>query len=695
MRRSTVAYPFARIPWLLLFSGLSFGLIPGGKWIWMNPLPQGNRLLAVDFPSPDVGYAAGEDGALLKTTDAGTNWKAMADLPAEDFTMLRFPDENHGYLAGNYSLLRTSDGGGNWSRVITPLYARPSSIQATDAQTLYLLNGADSLLRSRDGGTNWLGSPIQKGTFFEDLSFPAPDTGFALSDSGIFKTTNGGTTWVRHKYDFASNPASVLYFLDTRHGYAVGNSGHAYRTDDGGATWTDRGRTRINRIYSVRFTSPDTGFLAGDTSSNFGLVAILKTVDGGRDWSPVSPPGLTTRFNSIAFTGSRTGYAVGDTGIILKTFDGGDSWSMISTAVTTEWLHDARFLDSATGIAVGGINLGTDIILKTGDGGRTWSSYSLPKLGGFLSIAFATPRIAVAAGLGGSMARTRDGGDTWEDISTSMNDYRAAIVFPSAAIGFTAGAGICKSTDSGATWIHQSVPTRETLYSIFFPDTLNGFAVGDNGTILHTSNGGALWEIQTSGLTWALNSVWFSTPEKGFAAGGPILKTLDGGKHWDSIPNAAVDGLSSIRFLDSKIGFALGSDDILETQDGGETWEAMACPTRNGLSSIIPIDRDYAYAVGRDGVILKLIPDNASNARPPIRASRGQALMRNGTVAYALESAARVRLSAFDARGRRLAVLLDETEPAGPHGFRLPDAFRRKGLILVLESKGVRHRFLP
>src|SRR4051794_27225836 len=53
-------------------------------WQWGNPLPQGNTLRAISFAGLD-GYAAGEFGTLLHTTDGGATWSG---LPSGTFTNL-------------------------------------------------------------------------------------------------------------------------------------------------------------------------------------------------------------------------------------------------------------------------------------------------------------------------------------------------------------------------------------------------------------------------------------------------------------------------------------------------------------------------------------------------------------------------------------------------------------------------------
>jgi hypothetical protein len=56
------------LPLIILMSSLTYSQLPD-NWIWMNPKPQGNSLIALDFVNDNTGYAAGFCGTVLKTTD--------------------------------------------------------------------------------------------------------------------------------------------------------------------------------------------------------------------------------------------------------------------------------------------------------------------------------------------------------------------------------------------------------------------------------------------------------------------------------------------------------------------------------------------------------------------------------------------------------------------------------------------------
>lgn len=97
--------------------------------------------------------------------------------------------------------------------------------------------------------------------------------------------------------------------------------------------------------------------------------------------------------------------------------------------------------------------------------------------------------------------------------------------------------GIVILSDDGTHFRQaSSVPTRSTLTSVFFIDGKNGWAVGHDGTVIGSRDGGDSWQVlrQELGKERALFSVWFENAEHGFAVGqfGTALETDDGGRTW-------------------------------------------------------------------------------------------------------------------------------------------------------------------
>jgi len=84
---------------------------------------------------------------------------------------------------------------------------------------------------------------------------------------------------------------------------------------------------------------------------------------------------------------------------------------------------------------------------------------------------------------------------------------------------------------AAAQWISQTSGTNQTLLGVSFTSANVGIAVGVNGLILRTTNGGNNWNSQMSGVTSDLYSVHFTDHNNGAAVGqlGRILRTTNGG----------------------------------------------------------------------------------------------------------------------------------------------------------------------
>src|SRR5262249_41256822 len=98
------------------------------------------------------------------------------------------------------------------------------------------------------------------------------------------------------------------------------------------------------------------------------------------------------------------------------------------------------------------------------------------------------------------------------------------------------------------------------LHAVQFVDRDEGWAVGDEGVIWHTIDGGQSWERQPTGVRASLRSVHFLNPYTGWAAGrtelphgssvGVLLYTRDGGLKWHECQPNTLPGLNHVRFLD-------------------------------------------------------------------------------------------------------------------------------------------------
>jgi hypothetical protein len=113
----------------------------------------------------------------------------------------------------------------------------------------------------------------------------------------------------------------------------------------------------------------------------------------------------------------------------------------------------------------------------------------------------------------------------------TLNGIAAVRGTDSALVAVGQNGTILRTDDGGRSWRQLLSGTGTSLHSIAFSTRLSGWAVGDDGTILHTTDGGANWRSQTIGTGARLQRVIFISEEQGWVVGadGLILATRDGG----------------------------------------------------------------------------------------------------------------------------------------------------------------------
>ncbi|MEI7596529.1 MAG: YCF48-related protein [Bacteroidota bacterium] len=167
---------------------------------------------------------------------------------------------------------------------------------------------------------------------------------------------------------------------------------------------------------------------------------------------------------------------------------------------------------------------------------------------------------------------------------------------------------VLKSTDGGVIWNIETSNTNKNLNSVFFYDSLIGHAVGDSGVILNTINGGNSWSIQTSNTLNNLTSIYFTSKDTGYAVGmySTFIRTTDGGENWVAGPSLypCCMYLNSICFTTKNQGRILGYDmsgtTILSTTDAGNNWSLWTDPEadhNNWWCGKAMIEGDYGKVV--------------------------------------------------------------------------------------------------
>jgi len=320
--------------------------------------------------------------------------------------------------------------------------------------------------------------------------------------------------WYQQNSETTKNLTAVT-FIDDNSGFAVGDSGIILHTTNAGAIWEQQtsGTIPLNDVF---FNNANKGWIIGSSWWPRFVNILLHTTDGGPNWIEQI---LDTSFslNSIFFLNENIGWIAGaiyaDSGyndntfpIILKTTNGGSNWQLKSVPTSLPYgyyLNDVFFIDANIGFAVGGggnIGGAYGSIFKTTDGGENWVE-QIALSANYKSIAFLDEQNGIAVGRWGysgipTIVRTTDGGINWSNVFQQWpgGSFNSVALINSNYAWVVGGFGLSEGTilfssDNGQNWSPQG-EYLSILNDIYFINSSTGWAVGDNGTILHTTNGG-------------------------------------------------------------------------------------------------------------------------------------------------------------------------------------------------------------
>ena len=284
------------------------------------------------FLDENNGWAAGEDGTILKTTDAGDTWISQSISTPDNIRSILFTDSLNGWIAlydwtpfRHGSVYHSTDGGNTWFSQLTTFDYALLSLFFTDNLNGWVVGTNGIAFKTSNGGNTWQPMSIETyGGWLYSVRFTNSSTGWTVGEmfGQVARTTDGGISWLNQNIPTFYYLVDV-YFLDDNYGWGVGNHGAIVSTSDGGAAWFSRASTVTSELRDVQFVNGNEGWIAG-----FGGV-ILNSNDGGVSWNAQNSS-TTEDLYALAFVNELTGWAVGDNGLILKSVNGGIPVELIS-----------------------------------------------------------------------------------------------------------------------------------------------------------------------------------------------------------------------------------------------------------------------------------------------------------------------------------------------------------------------------
>lgn len=300
----------------------------------------------------------------------------------------------------------------------------------------------------------------------------------------------------------------AVQFVGTKFGWACGDHGAVWRSQDGGQTWSHLPTPTQASLRSVCFLTNQVGWIAGRSTQAFtgiGLGVLLKTSDGGRSWEEC--PAALPPLYFVKFFGTDDGIAVGESSAqfptgVLTTNDGGETWQPVAGSSSVGWLA-ADFVELERGVVVGDRGR----IAPVADEAVATPRSSRTSLRSIRKVDMLDELNGWAVGDGGLVLMTTNGGVSWQsppqglpDELNRFADFQTVAARGSRVwISGSPGGCIWHSPDGGASWSVQTTGLTTPVHGISFSSDDVGWAVGAFGTILRTTNGGSTWEVARAG----------------------------------------------------------------------------------------------------------------------------------------------------------------------------------------------------
>jgi photosystem II stability/assembly factor-like uncharacterized protein len=235
-----------------------------------------------------------------------------------------------------------------------------------------------------------------------------------------------------------------------------------------------------------------------------------------------------------------------------------------------------------------------------------------------------------AAGAGGLVAHTMDGGRTWTRQDARTSASLRAIRFTSATTGVVAGdAGtLAVTSDAGATWTTVAPLTSVTLRgAAVAPETGVMLVVGDGGVVLRSVDEGASFAVSTIAGAGDLRAVASDSDAHLVLAVdtlGTVWASTDGGERFAREATASAPLEAVALSDDGTRAIAAGARGTVLERAGDATWRPAPSGTTADLHAAVIVEGAGHYVAGESGTLLESVDRGASWS--PVSTSSSAAL---------------------------------------------------------------------
>ncbi len=645
------------------------------QWRCIGPHRGGRTVGAVGVPSqPNVFYIGVNNGGVWKTTDFGRTWKPIFDdQPTGSIGDIVVSPSNPNviYVGSGEGLQRpdlsvgdgiykSTDGGKTWintglkeAQQIGGLAIDPKNENRVFAAALghpYGPNTERGVYRTTDGGKTWervlykdenTGAiqvtidPNNSNIVYADMwagrQGPWENGAWNGKESGLFKSTDGGTTWKKlttglptteqglGRIGFCIAPSNSNRLYAT---VDAGKYGGIYRSDDAGESWQmanpdERLWGRGSDFAEVK-ADPKNADIVYTAD-----VVTWKSVDGGKTWSAFrgAPGGDDYHRIWINPDNSNIMLIASDQGAVI-TVNGGETFSSWYNQPTAQFYHVSADNDFPYNVYSGQQESGSVCITSRGNDGqityREWHPVAAEEYGYVVADPL-NPNLVY----GGKISRYDKRNGQSQNIAPEAvrsGKYRflrtAPVLFNpiDKKTLYYAGNVLFKTMDGGNKWdIISPDLSRESW------DIPAAVGIYTKEEMKKMPRRGVIYTVAPSYVD--INTIWCGTDD------GLIHVTKDGGKTWTNVTPPAISSWSKVSLMDASHTNAntayaavnrIRCDDqrphIYKTTDGGKTWTEIVNGLPNDPINVVkedPVRKGLLFA-GSERAVYVSFDDGAN-----------------------------------------------------------------------------------
>ena len=555
--------------------------------------------IGVSWSNPDILYVGTGEGlhrpdlgvgdGIFKSTDGGKSWKhvGLGDVQQVGRLVVHPTDPNIVFVAGlghpygpntERGIFRTTDGGATWERVLY-VDENTGGIQVefdpTNPRTVY-----GSLWEHREG-------PWENGSFNG-------------RNNGLYKSTDGGTTWRQLKGGLPTGAEGAgriclgIGVSDPNRLYAAVMSQQGrgadgvYRSNDGGETWTLVSTdNRLGLDIRVHPRNPDVVFV--------GNIAAYRSDDGGKTWTSIKGAPGGDDYQRVWINPLQPDIMLftADQGAVV-TVNGGRTWSSWYNQPTAQLYHVTTDNQFPYWVYGGQQESGAIGIASRGNGGqisfRDWIGVGADEYA-YIAPDPLDPNIVYGGRVMRFDKRTGQSQNVAPEALRS-GKYRILRTMPllfhpaDPKTLFFATNVLWKTTTGGRDWTIVSPDlSREK------PDVPESIGIYRTPAMTTMARRGVIYAVSPSPRD--VNVIWAGTDD------GLVHVTRDGGKSWTNVTPPelrAWDKVSQVDagHFDTNTAYiavnAIRRDDmrphIYKTHDGGRTWTRIV----SGINPMGPVN---------------------------------------------------------------------------------------------------------